>query len=41
MDRKDITKDFLFIRNSIIKRYNHFLALQIHASLNNGILARN
>ena len=40
MDRNDIAKFFLIIRNSIIKRYNHFLALQKHASLNNGILAR-
>ena len=24
MDRKDITKIFLIIRNNIIKRYNHY-----------------
>ena len=41
MDRNDITKIFLIIRNSIIKRIIIILALQKHASLNNEILAGN
>ena len=41
MDRKDITKFFLKIRNNVIKCYIIILALQKHASLNNGNLARN
>ena len=41
MDRKDITKCFLSIRKNVIKCYNYYLALQKHASLNNGILAQN
>ena len=41
MDRKDITKFFVIIRNNIIKRNNHYFSSTKHASLNNGILARN
>ena len=41
MDRKDITKIFLSIRKNVIKVIIINLALQKHASLNNGILARN